>query len=275
MELKKGDCLELLRELPDKSVDLVYTDVPYDIEGNGGGGCFGEKKRDYHSEYYSVSNNKTQKLRDYHSEYIDTMLNPNASRISKTKSSSSSSIAEIAFGFDDNVLDELVRVMKKIYIYIWCSKKQIPKLFKYFEKYNCFFDIFCWCKTNPIPACNGTYLSDIEYCLLFREKGTKIYGCYDTKHKWYASPLNVADKKIWEHPTIKPIQIVKNHIYNALPENYTSDFVVLDPFMGSGTTGVACKKLGVDFIGMEVNDKWYEIAKERISKTKNLWITNY
>ena len=45
--------------------------------------------------------------------------------------------------------------------------------------------------------------------------------------------------------------------------------------MGSGTTGVACKKLGVDFIGMEVNDKWYEIAKERISKTKNLWITNY
>ena len=116
MELKKGDCLELLRELPDKSVDLVYTDVPYDIEGNGGGGCFGEKKRDYHSEYYSVSNNKTQKLRDYHSEYIDTLLNPNASRISKAKSSSSS-IAEIAFGFDDSVLDELVRVMKKIYIY--------------------------------------------------------------------------------------------------------------------------------------------------------------
>ena len=70
-----------------------------------------------YSEYYSVSNNKTQKLRDYHSEYIDTMLNPNASRISKTKSSSSS-IAEIAFGFDDNVLDELVRVMKKIYIYM-------------------------------------------------------------------------------------------------------------------------------------------------------------
>lgn len=45
------DCYEAIKQLPDKSVDLIYTDIPYDIEDNGGGDCFGEKKRDYHSEY--------------------------------------------------------------------------------------------------------------------------------------------------------------------------------------------------------------------------------
>lgn len=44
--------------------------------------------------------------------------------------------------------------------------------------------------------------------------------------------------------------------------------VVLDPFMGSGSTGVACKKLGRDFIGMEIDEKYFKIAKERINGEK-------
>ena len=54
MELNKiylGDAYELIKQLDDKSVDLVYIDIPYDIEGNGGGGAFVSKKRDNHKEY--------------------------------------------------------------------------------------------------------------------------------------------------------------------------------------------------------------------------------
>lgn len=143
---------------------------------------------------------------------------------------------------------------------------QIPKLLDYFvTQHNCFFEVLCWCKTNPIPACSSKYLSDVEYCLLFREKGTKIYGEYATKHKYYVSPLNVEDKKLYGHPTIKPLCVVKNHIYNSLDTTRdNSNFVVLDPFMGSGTTGVACKELGVDFIGIELNQEYFETAKNRI-----------
>ena len=100
MKLYNGNCNEVIKTLPDKSVDLIYTDVPYDIEGNRGGGCFGEKKRDYHAEYYKCSNNPEK--------YSGIAY----------RTASSSSIAEIAFGFDWNLLDEMIRVMKTIYIYI-------------------------------------------------------------------------------------------------------------------------------------------------------------
>ena len=153
-------------------------------------------------------------------------------------------------------------VFSHIYIYIWCSKKQIPYLIDYYvNKHECYFDILVWGKTNPIPSCNGTYLSDLEYCLLFRQKGTQINGSYATKSKYYISSTNVEDKKNYGHPTIKPIEFVKNHIINST----TKDSVVLDPFMGSGTTCVACKELGVNYIGFEINETYYKIATDRIN----------
>lgn len=105
MELDKiylGDCYQLIKEIPDKSIDLVYIDIPYDLEGNGGGGCYGSKKRDYHKEYERVSQNT------------------NASGLSKRKANNNNNnIREIAFGIDYSILDELCRVMRNIYIYIY------------------------------------------------------------------------------------------------------------------------------------------------------------
>ena len=72
--------------------------------------------------------------------------------------------------------------------------------------------------------------------------------------------MNVEDKKNYGHPTIKPIELVKRHIINST----TKESVVLDPFMGSGTTCVACKELGVNYIGFEINENYFNIAKERI-----------
>ena len=99
-------------------------------------------------------------------------------------------------GFSEEVLDELCRVMKKINIYFFCSQKQIIPLLDYFvKKKKCNWNILSWHKTNPIPACGNKYLTDTEFILFFREKGVKVYGSFDTKRTWYATPLNQSDKK--------------------------------------------------------------------------------
>lgn len=105
MELNKiylGDAYELIKQVPSKSVDLIYTDIPYSFVGNGlngGGGCFGTKKRDYHAEYSKVAENS------------------NVSGLAKRRSSSSS-LQELSYGIDFSILDEFVRVCKHIYIYM-------------------------------------------------------------------------------------------------------------------------------------------------------------
>lgn len=72
---------------------------------------------------------------------------------------------------------------------------------------------------------------------------------------------NVKDKK---HPSEKPIDLMKILINNSSNEGD----IVLDPFMGSGTTGIACKQLNRNFIGIEIDDGYFNIAKERIGSDK-------
>lgn len=66
---------------------------------------------------------------------------------------------------------------------------------------------------------------------------------------------------MWKHPTIKPLNITEKIIRNSSKENNT----ILDPFMGSGTTGVACINTNRNFIGVELDEKYYKIAEERIN----------
>lgn len=168
-------------------------------------------------------------------------------------------------GFSEIVLNELCRVMKKINIYFFCSQKQIIPLTDYFvTKRKCNWNILSWHKTNPIPACGNKYLTDTEFILFFREKGVKVYGEFNTKKTWYVTPLNQSDKKKYGHPTIKPVEIVKNLIINSSNEND----LVLDPFMGSGTTGVACVNTNRNFIGIELDKNYFNIAKERINNVQ-------
>lgn len=222
IELLHGDCLRLLKTLPDKSVDLVVTDPPYLKKGNGyycGGGAFGTTKRDYHKEL------DDKKLLD---------------------------------GCSVEILEQIKRVMKKINLYIWCSKDQLFQYMSFFSDYN--MDLLTWHKTNPTPTCNNKYLSDTEYLLFFRENGVKVYGTYETKRKFYVSATNKKDKELYQHPTIKPLDITENLILNSS----MGGELVLDPFMGSGTTGVACKHLNRNFIGMELDFNYFMIASERI-----------
>lgn len=170
---------------------------------------------------------------------------------------------DLADGFDFAVLDELCRVLKKINMYIFCSQKQIMPLLDYFvTKRNCNWNLITWHKINPVPACGNKYLTDTEYCLFFREKGVKIFGTYDTKRTWYATKSNAQEKELYNHPTVKWLPMIENFVINSSE----IDDLVIDPFLGSGTTGVACKNLNRSFIGCEINPTYYEVAKQRIGE---------
>lgn len=219
------DCLEGLKKIPDKSIDLIVTDPPYEIETTGAG-LYKQTDKQYIKELNSMKD-----------------------------------------GFSKEILDELCRVLKKINVYFFCSQKQIIPLLDYFVKgKKCNYNIISWHKTNPIPACGNKYLTDTEFILFFRERGVKIYGEFHTKFTYYLTPLNQKDKKLYGHPTVKPLNIVRNFIINSsLPGD-----IVLDPFMGSGTTAVACLETDRHFIGFETNEDYYNIALSRIKEVKVL-----
>lgn len=172
-------------------------------------------------------------------------------------------------GFSDAILDEICRVLKKINLYVFCSLKQMPGLLTYFvQRRGCNWNLLTWHKTNPVPACNNKYLSDTEYICFFRESGIKISGSYETKKTYFVTPHNKTDKDKYNHPTIKPENIIRVLVGNS---SKPGD-MVLDPFMGSGTTGVICKELQRDFIGIEIDPKHFATASHRISATKEVEI---
>lgn len=225
------DCLEGMRCMPDGSVDLVITDPPYLI-GNQGGGFWSKSAEGNH-------------------------YNARGTRKGMEK------LSGIKDGFDDAILDELCRVMKKINLYVFCSQKQIQRYLDYFvNKRGCNWNLLSWHKTNPIPACGNKYLNDTEYILFFREKGVRIYGTYETKRTYYITLRNQEDNVRYNHPTVKPLNIIRNLIVNSSEVGG----VVLDPFMGSGTTAVAAVKEDRHFVGFEIDKTYYNTALKRINE---------
>ena len=124
------------------------------------------------------------------------------------------------------------------------------------------YGITLWHKSDPTPLCNNKYLNDVEWCIYIKQSGKRIKGDYTTKSLVYKSGQNRADKKLYGHPTIKPVPLLLKYLTN---HSDTGD-VVFDPFMGSGSTGVACKNTGRNFIGIELDEKYFEIAKRRIEE---------
>lgn len=225
-QIKCGDCLELMKEIPDKSIDLIVTDPPYDISASNQGGTINRIKK------------LNESLKDL-------------------------TAANITEGYDIFKFgEEFMRIMKEPNIYLWCNKVQIPDYFKFYvEKHKCKFDIICWHKTNALPTYSNKYLTDTEYCLYFRRgKGKCFPENYEDAKTFYLAPINQKDKKEFGHPTIKPLDATEKLIRNSSKEGMT----ILDPFMGSGTTGVACINTGRNFIGYELNEKYFKVAQNRL-----------
>lgn len=171
-----------------------------------------------------------------------------------------SELEGISHGIDAELLDLIMSKMRRVNAYVFCSKAQLPFYLGYFSDRGCNFDLLTWHKSNPTPACSNKYLSDTEYIVFARDPGVRLYGSYDTKRKWWVTPVNRRDRELFGHPTVKPLEIVR-----TLVENSTrGGDVVLDPFIGSGTTAVACVLTGRDYVGFEVDPTYYAAAVERV-----------
>lgn len=210
-----------IKNIPDNSIDMIYVDPPYLFQKGGS----------------------------------------SKSMLGKRMGALKEELHDMSDGFDLSIFDEFVRIMKKINIFIWCSKAQLLDIMNYFSQYDVNFELLVWHKTNPAPR-NQSWLSDLEYILVFREKGIGLNKGYHLKSKYYGSSNNVRDKREFKHPSIKPLELVKRHIlHTTQPGDVVGDF-----FMGSGTTAVAAIETGRKYIGFEKREDYFEIAKNRIGE---------
>lgn len=220
IDLRQGDCLEVIKDIPDKSINLIVTDPPYKFENQGGG--------------FYAKNKSTKRV------YLDSLKNINCCEFNPYE-----------------FLNILKPKLEKFYGYFFCNKTLIEDYIKFARdnKYN--FDVLVMAKSNPIPSFNNHHLSDLEYIILIREKGT-----YFSKHKEIDDfrKYYLTSCKKGLHPAEKPVELLERFIKVSSKEND----IVLDPFMGSGSTGVACKELNRNFIGIELDENYFKIAKERI-----------
>jgi site-specific DNA-methyltransferase (adenine-specific) len=225
INLMQGDCLERMKEIPSGSVDMILTDPPYEIS-NSGGGMMERDNRDF------IKN-------------IDKM-----------------GMCKSGFnvkGFLFACLDKFENKNNFCGVF-FCSMKQLSSYICWAEENKLQVGVGVWHKSNPAPLCNYKYLNDIEYWVYIKGNKSKILGNYHSKSMVYSSQINKKDKKLYGHPTIKPLEIITKFLVNHSTEGQT----ILDPFMGSGTTGVAAKNLNRNFIGIELDQGYFEIAKERI-----------
>lgn len=157
--------------------------------------------------------------------------------------------------------DRISDICNPFNMFCFCSNKQISKLMTDCEGRGYSTTLVIWHKTNAAPFANGVWRGDIEYVVHARGKGAIFKGGAVEKKKVTELPL-VIDSA---HPTVKPQEILKKYVKIC---SNTGD-TILDPFMGSGTTGVACVKLGRKFIGIEISEDYFDIAVKRIQGAYN------
>ena len=209
MRLILGDCLEIMKMLPDKSVDAVITDPPYGV-----GKAFAN------DEFTN-----TTLLKDVFSELY---------RIAK----------------DDSFL-----------ISDWARQKilMLPDFIGDWE----FLDLLAVAQENTMAFCRVGF--DVFQSKFLLGKGNpKIvkrgWNLYKTVRK--------AGLPKFDHPTMKQVDVYEKVVAQFARPSST----VLDPFMGSGTTGVACVQTGRDFIGIEIDPGYFAIAEKRIKEAQAQFI---
>lgn len=143
---------------------------------------------------------------------------------------------------------------------IFCSNRQLSRTMSFFENKGLRVTCLVWHKTNPIPLTNNTYMQDVEFVVRVNGEGATFNNdCpFDYKKKVYTSGIVPSHNRL--HPTQKDLK----HISRFIELHSKEGDLVLDAFMGSGTTAIACIKNKRNFIGFELNKEFYDIATKRV-----------
>lgn len=210
----QGDCLDLIRDVSDESVDLILTDPPYCIGTTGNG-----------TKASWTDNN---------------LIRP----------------------FFDELFSQYKRVIKHagcIYINTdWRTYPFIyPLLQKYFEVKNLIVWDYEWIKAGSHYRYSHEF---IIYCTMPECK--RMFSASE-RDVWRMRPVNYTAARL--HNAQKPVELYEKAINNSSRSGDT----ILDTFMGSGTVGVACFNTGRNYIGMEIDENYFQIAQKRISETQN------
>ena len=212
IKLLQGDCMELMYNIPNESIDLVLTDIPY-----------------------NVVNRKDNGLRKLDKENADILT------------------------FDlINFLEQLYDKAKSTII-IFCGKEQVSIIHSFFnnkqKKGMGTVRQLIWEKSNPSPM-NGQhiYLSGVENAIWFKKRG----GTFNAHCKNTVFKYPIGRNKL--HPT------EKNHLLlqELILDNSNENDLILDPCMGSGSTGVVALQNNRNFLGIELNQNYFDIAKSRL-----------
>ena len=244
----KGDAFEELKKIPENSVNLIFADPPYFMQTEG------ELMRTEGTKFNGVEDD-WDKFNDY-LEYDN---------------------------FCKDWLKECRRILKKDgSIWVIGAFQNIYRIGYIMQNLGFWIlNDIVWAKPNPVPNFKGTRFTNANEIMLWcsQEKGAKYTFNYKTmkhlndgkqmKSVWNIS-ICIGNERIKDkygmkaHSTQKPEKILENIILSSSKEND----IVLDPFMGSGTTGAVSKRTGRNYIGIERESKYVKVAQERISKVK-------
>ena len=219
VKLMQGDCLELMRDIPDGSVDMVLTDPPYNIA----------RPNNFH-----------------------------------TMGRSGIDFGDWDKGADIfTYIDHIPRVLTKDGSFVVFNDwKNLGDIARYAESLGLVTkDMLRLEKSNPMPRNRDRrYVTDYECAIWFTQPKAK--WTFNRLAEGYQRPKFVCSIDKGLHPTQKSLKLMEQII--AIHTNQSD--TILDPFMGSGTTGVAAKNLNRSFIGIELDETYFNIAKERINQ---------
>jgi site-specific DNA-methyltransferase (adenine-specific) len=228
------DSLKILERMQPNSIDLILTDPPYNI---------GKFMQDRNTNMGKLRKNHFSAASWDDLDYPDWFNN-----------------MDLFFKNASNVL----KIGGSLIIFM--SLIKIETIIKLAEKYGFYYKTTgIWHKKNPMPRnMNLHFVNSTEAWIYFIYK--KKRGTFNNQgkvvHDFFETGLTPKNEKdCGDHPTQKPEKLVENFV--TLLTNKGD--LILDPFMGSGTTGKVCQSFGRKFIGIEISPKYYKIAKKRLS----------
>jgi site-specific DNA-methyltransferase (adenine-specific) len=221
------------------------------------GGDVGVVKIGPHTLYHADAYHLRPKLGFFDAEFMDPPYrfdNRGGGAFRKSRTGADMIVAEeLDQGFDMSIVNPL----RAGAVVVFCHNDQLPQLLDHVGRRYQRFCLLGWIKKNPSPMRNKHYLADVEPFVHAWNHGYHPIGEHHDMHRWIVAGTMPA--KVFGHPTVKPLDVMDKIMRNL------SGRTIIDPFMGTGSTGVAALRRGKVFTGIEKNPKHFATAVERIT----------